>query len=59
MRNIEDLERRALVRGYDVQRDSLGGRERGMCGVLDYGAELGEGGLSEEFDGDTDGWGGH
>jgi hypothetical protein len=30
-----------------------------MCGVLDYSAELGEGRLSEEFDGDSDGRAGH
>jgi hypothetical protein len=53
--DIEELERGALVCGYGVgQGKALGVWDGGMCGVLDYGAELREAGLCEELYGNAD-----
>lgn len=51
---IEDFESCALVGGGGGEgRTVLRGRGRGEGGVFDYGAELGEGGLAEELDGNA------
>ena len=56
MRDIEDLEGRALVCGDGFgERTALRGWKWRARGVLDYGAELGEGRLCEELDGNADG----
>lgn len=57
MRDVEDLDCGALVCGDNVWGwAALGGWEGGVSGVLNHGAELGEGGLSEKFHGDTYRW---
>lgn len=57
---VEEFYGGALVGGFTGgEGAALRGREGGVRGVLDYGAELGEGGLGEKFDGDTYRGGGH
>jgi hypothetical protein len=51
---IQNLEGGALVCRDSVgEGTALRWGEWGVCGVLDDGAELGEGGLGEELDGDA------